>query len=103
MERTPEARRALADFVAILTTLAEVSNDYPGRPVPAAHIYLALGGDIHRYNQAAAVLQASGMADVTPETITITDKGKETAARVNAAMQHKPVGRADAVAASIDA
>ena len=58
-------------IAAVTSTLYDLGN-----PVcPASQIYLALGMDIDAYFKVADVLQQSGLAKVTSETIRLTDAG----------------------------
>ena len=58
-------------IAAVTSTLEELGN-----PVsPASSIYLALGMDLGRYDLVAKVLSDAGLANVTSETIQLTEKG----------------------------
>lgn len=58
---------------AILSTLFEMSC-----PIcPASSIYMALGMDISDYQAIAYILNASGLANVTSDTISLTKLGLE--------------------------
>ena len=72
-------RTVLLRSVAILTALAEV-----GRPVPESFVYLPFsedGLDAFRY-VTGAMLKLGWIKRGAGPTLAITDKGRETAARV---------------------
>jgi len=73
-------KRAMADFAATLTTLAETNTAI------ASTIYLAMGSDINRYNVVKRMLLATKTAEVTSEMLTITDKGRKIAAQIEAVL-----------------
>lgn len=68
--------RLNADLCAVLTTLAEFPFS------PASSVYLALGSDMARYELVASVLARAELAEVTTETLTITDNGRDMAAKI---------------------
>ena len=68
------------DIYLTLATLAE--NPSPLGFTPCSHIYLALGSDLTRWERVKYVLQSTGLADITAETITLTPKGREAGLKV---------------------
>ncbi len=72
--------RLNADLCAVLTTLAEL----PDGSSPRTPIYLVLGTDMDRLNLVEDVLLRGGLATKTAEILTITPKGREMAAKIEA-------------------
>lgn len=62
---------------AILMTLAELDG-----PAPASSIYLALGMDIDMYRRLVDLMKLSGLIIATPETLSLTDRGRSVAAEL---------------------
>jgi hypothetical protein len=63
---------------AILTTLAEVPF------APESMIYLAMGADLSKWQTLKALLCSSGLATSENYAMSITAKGRELAAKINA-------------------
>ncbi len=81
MDRTALNRTA----AAILMALA----DHDG-PAPASAIYLGLGMDRSLYDAVTGILAAGGAILRTPDTITLTAKGRAVAAECAAALRPTP-------------
>jgi hypothetical protein len=74
-----DRKQVMIDMAAVLTTAAEI-----GGAVPQSPLYLALGGDLDRFTLVRDVLVKSGLATVTAETLTLTEAGRLTAAKLEA-------------------
>lgn len=70
-------KRLVVKLAMIVSTLGESTN--PGESVPASTIYLALGADLEEYNTLARMGERVGWLTTTPETVTLTDKGRAKA------------------------
>jgi len=70
-----------------LATILE-TLDMPGAAggVPRSHVMLGLGLDLNAYLMVERILVASDMVKSSNDLLTITDKGKEMAAKVAAAL-----------------
>jgi predicted transcriptional regulator len=69
-----DLQRLQSMIAAVLSTVYEVS---PTDPTPKTPIYLAMGTDLGLFMRICQVMQGAGMITQTPETITLTDKGRE--------------------------
>jgi len=69
------------DFIAILSLLSEEDS-----PVPKTPIYMALGSDLDRLTRVSMLLESAGVVKMSSETMTLTAKGREMAAKVNEIM-----------------
>lgn len=67
---------------AILTTALETEPS----PFPESMAYLALGGDLSKWEGVKGILLGSGLITIDGHSISLTDKGRETARQCNAAM-----------------
>lgn len=68
-------------IVAILTTLAECEGS------PESMIYLAIGADLNRWYQLKAALVSTDLIHEEYNFVTITDKGRVLAEKINAAQR----------------
>lgn len=77
------SKEMLTVVAALLTTLAECDG------CPESTLYMAVGCNITICQQVIAVLLHSDLINVKGHWVTLTDKGKATAAKINAAMPAK--------------
>ncbi len=68
---------------AIITTLAEVPYS------PESTLYLAIGGDLDKWNTLKALLINSGLMTCSGFSCTLTITGHAMAAKINAALAAK--------------
>jgi hypothetical protein len=66
---------------AVVTTALEV-----GEPCPETSVYLALGGDIGKYEKIRDLLLNGGMITIRGHSIGLTPKGKALAEEINKTM-----------------
>lgn len=71
------------EIAAIITTLAEVEGS------PETMLYLGIGSDLDKWNGYKYALTASGLIEVNYNFVTITDKGRDLAAKINATIAKK--------------
>jgi hypothetical protein len=77
-----DMQRVQIDLAAVLTTALDI-----GGAVPKGPLYLALGCDIDRWSVVEALLVKIQLAQVTSETLTLTQKGQELAKRLESVLQ----------------
>ena len=70
-----------AAIAAILTTALEVGE---GEYFPESTAYLALGGDIHKWETVRSVLVGGKLVTLKSNTISLTPLGRDMAQKINA-------------------
>lgn len=80
----------MVNFAAILTTLRDMETEDKAKGaffnlgVPESHIYLGLGMDLPKYELIRDLLLKSEVATRQHDCLRLTDKGRETAGKINA-------------------
>lgn len=77
---TPKDQNAIA---AIITTLAEVEGS------PESMLYLFFDMDLEKWNGYKYALTSTGIIEVEYNFVTLTDKGHDLAAKLNAVLNKK--------------
>ena len=67
-------------LAAIITTLAEVNGS------PESMLYLGIGMDMDLWTKIRSMLVGAGIIRVQGHYVTLTDKGRELAGQINAAI-----------------
>jgi len=79
-------------IAAILLTVYELEREARHKDsklpivIPASSVYIALGMDMYAFERMAATMRRAGVADIGPETISLTEKGRNLAIRVENAL-----------------
>lgn len=73
-------------LLAVIATVLTVCLETEPMPCPCTSVYLAMGCDIDGWLRVASLLNTSGLAVVTSETVRLTPLGREKARLLQVAM-----------------
>ena len=82
--------------IGVTAVLTAVATATPGLETPLSPLYMVLVAkadyDMSDWDKLTFILRSQGLARITSETITLTEKGRALAARLEAALaaQQKP-------------
>ena len=76
-----DKKELIAAVAAVLTTALEV-----GEPCPESSVYLALGGNMEKWEIVRGILLKGGLITIKGYSIGLTPLGKDTAEKINAAL-----------------
>ena len=74
-------KKTMQDIAVIVTTLAEVDGS------PESMLYLAIGADLEYWNTIKYALVSTDLIHEEYNFVTITDKGRALADKINSAMK----------------
>lgn len=73
-----DTKELMARIASLVCALSETSGGW----APASTLYMAVGMDIHAYETIASVAAQAGLVEKTSQTLTITSKGRDMAAKL---------------------